>query len=223
MAGKRKRESMDQGGPVAPPPPSNDFRASPSAGPLDFDPSQYVHHHESDMPPHFADALVQHNAGEHSLHHGDSSNGQSATDTANAALHYSMTVQDTTDDGFLQQAAVDAQREPSNPLNFGESTHAPQNPYEFTHIEQLKEPTQQQEPSQQPNQQPPQQQTPSVGPDQSPPVGGTTPNANKPAVGTDEWHKVRRDNHKEGECTLPQHKLFSLLTFVCENSRTSSP
>ena len=25
--------------------------------------------------------------------------------------------------------------------------------------------------------------------------GGT-----KPAVGTDEWHKVRRDNHKEGQC-----------------------
>ena len=32
----------------------------------------------------------------------------------------------------------------------------------------------------------------------------------KPAVGTDEWHKVRRDNHKEGK-SLPIHKRCSVL------------
>jgi hypothetical protein len=35
------------------------------------------------------------------------------------------------------------------------------------------------------------------GPQQSPSVGGTP---SKPSVGSEEWHKVRKDNHKEGEC-----------------------
>lgn len=33
----------------------------------------------------------------------------------------------------------------------------------------------------------------------------------KPAVGSDEWHKVRRDNHKEGRCSPDSLKL-ALLT-----------
>lgn len=34
-------------------------------------------------------------------------------------------------------------------------------------------------------------------------------NGVKPAVGTDEWHKVRRDNHKEGGCLIssPCHEI----------------
>ena len=229
MAGKRKRESMDQGGPVAPPPSGSDFRASSNDPLADFDPSHYVNsHHESDMPPHFADALVQHNAGDHNIHHGDPTNGQSATDTANAALHYSMTVNQSGEDAFMHEAASEAQRhrEESATLNFGEPTNhqSGPSPYEFSPLDQLKEPTQQSEPQQppQPQQQqqqqqhqhqqlPPSQQqqqqqqqqqhqpTPTpTGPEQSPPVGGGPPTPNKPAVGTDAWHKVRKDNHKEG-------------------------
>ena len=33
----------------------------------------------------------------------------------------------------------------------------------------------------------------------------SAPNGSKPAVGTDEWHKVRRDNHKEGTDTCSTH------------------
>ena len=33
---------------------------------------------------------------------------------------------------------------------------------------------------------------------QAPTKGAANGNSNKPAVGTDEWHKQRRDNHKEG-------------------------
>jgi transcriptional regulator CBF1 len=29
---------------------------------------------------------------------------------------------------------------------------------------------------------------------------GLGPNSSKPAVGSDEWHKIRKDNHKEGKC-----------------------
>ena len=43
---------------------------------------------------------------------------------------------------------------------------------------------------------------------------------NKPAVGTDEWHKVRRDNHKEGEQpSTPNHIIFTDPASVVERRR----
>ncbi|KAL1306471.1 hypothetical protein AAFC00_005169 [Neodothiora populina] len=211
MAGKRKRESLDQGGPVAPP-SAPDFRASPHND-LGFD--QYVNsHHESDMPPHFADALVQHNAGEHNMHNPDHNGGQNATDTANAALHYSMSVNvpQAEDNSFLQESAADPQhhREQSASLGFEPTNHQQQpNPYELSAFDAMKEPSQQPDAQQQQQQQQQQQMGPQqqqqqqqltptpTGPEQSPPLGGLS--GSKPAVGTSEWHKVRKDNHKEVE------------------------
>jgi hypothetical protein len=41
----------------------------------------------------------------------------------------------------------------------------------------------------------------------------------KPAVGSEEWHKMRKDNHKEGECRLdPQH-----MAYLTRLSRASAP
>jgi len=191
------------------------------------------------MPPHFADALVQHNAGDHTMHHGDP-NGQSATDTATAALHYSMSVGQTAEDTFLHEATAESQRhrDQNTAMTFVDAaSHQPApSPYEFSPLDQLKESSQQPEPpqhplppppreqqqqrqsqsqqqqqeqqeQQEPPQQPqprlhshePQQSTPAAaGLEQSPPVGGP-PTPGKPVVGTDAWHKVRKDNHKEGK------------------------
>ena len=207
LAHKRKRDSLDHD--VAhPPPPSGDFkefRASPNTQ-VDYG-SPFLHSsHENDMPPHFADALVQHNAGDHGVHdhsiHHDhnvhapsSTNGQSATETANAALHYSMGVPQSHDEPFLSHN--DAHRESSANFTLGESGPGPgpsnSEAYgEFAGIEQLKESAQPLQQQQQPPTQPPVMGTSELSP-------SATPSANKPAVGTDEWHKVRRDNHKEGE------------------------
>ena len=41
----------------------------------------------------------------------------------------------------------------------------------------------------------------------------------KPAVGSDEWHKVRRDNHKEGECDSAFRTLASLTLSIVERRR----
>lgn len=178
------------------------------------------------MPPHFADALVQHNAGDQhnqqqQQHHDDAANGQSATDTANAALHYSMTVQQPGPDSFMQEAAEAAQhhREPSPPRSFVEAANHPTGPipYEFSPLDQLKEQSQQPDAPQQQLPPPQQQQQPTptpTGPEQSPPVGGT-PTPNKPAVGTDAWHKVRKDNHKEGRirsCRLLAVRVVLTMT-----------
>ena len=53
--------------------------------------------------------------------------------------------------------------------------------------------------------------------DQTQIAGGDTPG--KPAVGTDEWHKVRKDNHKEGNVSQPRH-LDHLLT-ICSRTPPS--
>lgn len=39
------------------------------------------------------------------------------------------------------------------------------------------------------------------------PSGRNSMNANKPAVGSEEWHKVRKDNHKEGKEPLRFHHI----------------
>lgn len=210
LAHKRKRDSLDHDVTHASSGSGDfkEFRASPN-GQVDYE-TPFLHtSHENDMPPHFADALVQHNAGDHGVHdhsihdhsvHGQGpNNGQSASETANAALHYSMGVPQNHDESFLSHN--DAHRESSATFTLGEhGTGQPNSEAygEFAGLEQLKESAQ---PPQQ-QQQPPQQ--PSVlGPTEGSP--SATPSANKPVVGTDEWHKVRRDNHKEGN--LPRRPV----------------
>lgn len=42
--------------------------------------------------------------------------------------------------------------------------------------------------------------------------------ANKPAVGTEEWHKVRRDNHKEGKTVRPFQSKLPILTGTLQSN-----
>ena len=42
----------------------------------------------------------------------------------------------------------------------------------------------------------------------------TNGTSNKPVVGTDEWHKLRRDNHKEGKHLLPRETVPQLTPTV---------
>ncbi|TIA20999.1 hypothetical protein D6C80_02002 [Aureobasidium pullulans] len=203
LAHKRKRDSLDHD--VGHAPASGDFkefRGSPN-GQVDYE-APFLHtSHENDMPPHFADALVQHNAGDHGVHdhsmHDHSvhshvpTNGQSASETANAALHYSMGVPQNHDESFLTHNDGHRESSAAFSLDAGAGQSNSEAYGEFAGLEQLKE-----------NAQPPQQQQQQAQP-QTSVLGATegspsaTPSGNKPAVGTDEWHKVRRDNHKEVE------------------------
>jgi len=131
-----------------------------------------------------AEALAQHNAGNDHSSHDDATNGQSVTDTASAALHYSMTVPPPTEETFLAQTTNEQDDRPSEP-NFDIETAT----NEYTNISNDQPPDVQQETPSQP--QPPAQITPAE--DESPTSGS------KPNVGSDEWHRVRRDNHKEGK------------------------
>ena len=180
ISNKRKRVALDQGGPVHPSVPASEF--SPSQA---FE-AQYLQHtgeHELNL----AEALTQHNAGDEH-HDAGVSNGQSVTDTATAALHFSMHVPDSTESQFLAQAEHDAgERSPEPSFDIDPTTSAQQTPATFpdySNIEQLKEGTDLHE-------------TP-TGATRNTPGMSSPPTANKPVVGTDEWHKVRKDNHKEG-------------------------
>lgn len=186
-ANKRKRDSTSDFSRISP----SDHDAKFSA---DFA-AQYLTHSEGELT--LAEALAQHNAGgiEHGVHDPGASNGQSATDTASAALHYSMTVPTATEATFLAQTPGDGVgRASSASFDLGvSSNNGPQgtNAFEeFADLDQLKDGSAQ-----------------AVA--ESSPTGDG--NANKPAIGSDEWHKVRRDNHKEGTfcCPPPRPPLIS--------------
>lgn len=99
----------------------------------------------------------------------------SASDTATAALahHYTMSVPQPTENTFMHQPTEGGDRVSATPVD-----HTPvQRSASFGDMEV-------------------------AGPngDASSPTGAqATPGGSKPTVGSDEWHKVRRDNHKEGE------------------------
>ncbi|KAF2836892.1 hypothetical protein M501DRAFT_938662 [Patellaria atrata CBS 101060] len=123
-------------------------------------------------------ALTQHN-NDHSLHQNGTSTLGNASDTAAAALsHYSMTVPQSTELSFQSQTSSgDNERPLSASFSMGDHNlqHSP-HLTDFSSLDALKAGTQQ------------------SGADSS-----QNPPASKPAVGSDEWHKVRRDNHKEVE------------------------
>lgn len=205
LAHKRKRDSLDHDVGHAPAPNDfKEFRGSPN-GQVEYE-TPFLHNsHENDMPPHFADALVQHNAGDHgvhdhslhdhNVHNQGSTNGQSASETANAALHYSMGVPQNHDESFLTHNDGHRESSATFSLEAGAGQPNPEAYGEFAGLEQLKENAQ---PQQQQQQAPP--QTSVMGNNEGSP--SATPSGTKPAVGTDEWHKVRRDNHKEGKISL---------------------
>jgi hypothetical protein len=106
----------------------------------------------------------------------DGANNQSMGETAAAAIaHYQMTVPQATELSFQPQSSTD-----NSSFNMGDH-HQSQGMQDFS-LEALKAATSTSRTGQ------------SSGND-SPPAS----TSHKPTVGSEEWHKVRRDNHKEGK------------------------
>ncbi|KAF2232116.1 hypothetical protein EV356DRAFT_505738 [Viridothelium virens] len=129
----------------------------------------------------FVNALSQHNDStgtfNHSIHQNGSTGAGSAADTASAALHVQMTVPQPTELSFqTQTSGSDNDRPLSSSFNLGDHTHQQHGLPEFD-AGFLKAPAA------------------SSGGEGSPTGAGIQ----KPTVGSEEWHKVRRDNHKEVE------------------------
>lgn len=110
------------------------------------------------------------------VHHNGASNPSSVGDTAAAALAYhQMTVPQPTELQFQAQNSGDG--------SFGMADHSqPQTGMQDFSLEALKAATQSGRSAQ-------------AASSDSPPQSSS----HKPQVGTEEWHKVRRDNHKEVE------------------------
>lgn len=148
-------------------------RAAPNMGSADLTDQDTAFH------------LAAHNAGAnddmHTFDMGNQNGGgntSSVGDTAAAALAYhQMTVPQATELQFQTQATGG-----DNAFNMGD--HQQQTSMQDFSLEALKAATQTGRPGQPAN-------------SDSPPQSAT----HKPQVGSDEWHKVRRDNHKEGEST----------------------
>jgi hypothetical protein len=144
-----------------------------------------------------ANFLAAHNAGDDDMQqqfdvHQNGSNTASVGDTAAAALAYhQMTVPQPTELQFQTQG--------SGNDSFSMGDHQQQTGMQDFSLEALKAATQTGRPGQ-------------AAPSDSPPQSST----HKPPVGSDEWHKVRRDNHKEGRhqnSLLPAHaNIFSGTT-----------
>lgn len=197
MSAKRKRDSQDMPGMRAPP------AMNPSAH--DFDAS-YLHTDEIENPEHmnmpdFAAMIGQTHAHEEAVEEGHDDRhaqqthpphavvpggaGPSPSDTAAAAMAYhTMTVPQSTEQSFLQQnAGVTGERQDDESVEPGS---AQQRTSGFDDFDVTR---------------PKDHHTSSNGDTSptSPLVTPSNPNAPKPAVGSDEWHKIRRDNHKEVE------------------------
>lgn len=130
--------------------------------------------------------LAAHNAGtneedmqqQFDVHQNGGANNSSVGDTAAAALAYhQMTVPQATELTFQPQTTGEG-----SSFGMGDHHQPQQSGMQDFSLEALKAAT----------------QTPRSGPgannDSPPNTGG-----HKPPVGSEEWHKVRRDNHKEGE------------------------
>jgi len=192
MASKRKRETNDMPHPRAAPGMPDDFE------------NQYLHtgddgmdHGEQDMS--FVSALTQHNndMGDNQDHHHDpnqpgahdvsrGAGGPSVSDTAAAAMaqYHTMTVPQSTEQAFLAQTSDGAgDRHGHGTVDPGNPNLQPR-PGSFGDFDVNGPPN----------------GMPTQNDNSASPTLGNAQNAGgpKPQVGTDEWHKIRRDNHKEG-------------------------
>ncbi|KAF2085714.1 hypothetical protein K490DRAFT_74877 [Saccharata proteae CBS 121410] len=179
---KRKRNSLDADSATSRPAPGNN-----SSGLNDQSGTAFLTghsgaaeedmHHQSNADLDFGAQLAQHN-NDHNLHQNGGANPSNASDTAAAALshHFSMTVPQATELSFQNQSAGGENDRPLS-SSFGMSEHNMHHGVGDYGLDSLKANT---------------QGSPS---NESPPeIGGR-----KPPVGSEEWHKVRRDNHKEVE------------------------
>ncbi|KAF2202305.1 hypothetical protein GQ43DRAFT_369437 [Delitschia confertaspora ATCC 74209] len=172
---KRKRDARDNG--AARPAPATNNTGGNTTDLSDQATASY-------LAAHNASANDEDMQQQFDLHQNGGANSSSAGDTAAAALaHYSMTVPQATELSFQPQTT------PPEGAGFNMGEHAlhqqQQGPglSDFS-LDTLKAAT----------------QTPRSAP---PPPEASPPTAvgsgHKPPVGSDEWHKVRRDNHKEVE------------------------
>jgi hypothetical protein len=184
---KRKRDSQDM----------PDMRAAPglSQDTSEFE-QQYIHQAEDDdqhidfsmsvmaQHPHTDDAMVteqqpqqmQQPEQQSSNHQRSHSHGviSNATDTATAALaqYHTMSVPQPTENTFMHQPTEGGDRVSATPVD---QTPGPRTG-SFGELDAS-----------------------GANGDASSPTGAqVTPGGSKPSVGSEEWHKVRRDNHKEG-------------------------
>lgn len=133
----------------------------------------------SDLSEQAFASLAAHNAsanGEDMQQQYDGANNQSMGETAAAAIaHYQMTVPQATELSFQPQSSTG-----DSSFNLGDH-HQSQGMQDFS-LEALKAATST-------------ARTTQATGNESPPAS----TSHKPTVGSEEWHKVRRDNHKEGE------------------------
>ncbi|KAK8199986.1 hypothetical protein IWZ00DRAFT_31376 [Phyllosticta capitalensis] len=200
---KRKRSSLDQGPSNTRSAPGDSARnsgyqrVSPGsannntgpAGPADQSNNAFLtsHHgagagedemHHSNPEIDFSQ-LAQH-ANDHNLHQNGGGASSSATDTAVAALshHFSMTVPQATELSFQNQS-TGGENDRTLGNSFGMADH---NMHAASHgmgdygLDPMSKSSAQ-----------------GAAQNESP------PSSSKPAVGSEEWHKIRRDNHKEVE------------------------
>ncbi len=189
---KRKREPQDMGSMRAPPAMNqagNEFDQTylhtdddVMDGSMDF--SAIVDHSAGQLDP----GDVQHDPNHVQVQSGDTGAGN-ASDTAAAAMaHYHvMTVPTSTEQAFMTQPTEGGERQGGTTAEQGDANQPRAGSFgEFD-----------------------------AGGNQDSPNGDASPSAaagtnssNKPSVGSDEWHKIRKDNHKEGApVPSPQYTL----------------
>ncbi|KAF2754950.1 hypothetical protein EJ05DRAFT_488522 [Pseudovirgaria hyperparasitica] len=164
LSNKRKRGSLDQ----------NSKRPAPS---------QRANSNAVDLSDQAtANFLAAHNAGGNDNSLDFSSLGQNggnvsnSSDTAAAALHYSMTVPQATELSFQSHTSGIDGTQPFS-ASFQMEDNEAHSFTDFSGLDSLK-----------------------TGGQSGNTASNESPtSASKPAVGTDEWHKLRRDNHKEVE------------------------
>jgi hypothetical protein len=207
---KRKRDSHDM----------PELRAAPglSQDTSEFE-QQYIHQAEDDehqidfsmsvMPQHqhTDDPMVtdqqpqqqpEQQSPNHQRSHSHSQQGvvSSATDTATAALaqYHTMSVPQPTENTFMHQPTEGGDRVSATPID---QTPGPRSG-SFGEIDGNGQ----------------------NGDASSPSGAQATPGGSKPSVGSEEWHKVRRDNHKEGKFQFV--RCYSCIPAICTKSNNHS-
>lgn len=147
--------------------------------------NQQSHHRNQHDPQHQHQQHNQQQDISDSSNNQNNNSGQSATDTATAALaqYHTMTVPQPTEHSFMQTAGGGDSGEGQGSSG-GDGDLQRTNSYDggqFTLSEAIKDAENRV------------QSNGAAAGESSP------PSASKPAVGSEEWHKVRRDNHKEGK------------------------
>ena len=142
----------------------------------------------------FAAALARHGGepDDASDQTGGDGTGQSASDTAAAAMaqYHTMTVPQSTEQSFMTQPN-EGDKQPGSVDQGGSSAQHRNSSFGDFDTSAIQS---------------------SPNGDMSPTSGpATSMGAPKPPVGSEEWHKVRKDNHKEGELTLANSVLIAQI------------